>query len=158
MIAAMADDRVIGMDNKMPWHIPADLAWFKKNTLEKPIVMGRNTYESIGRPLPNRRNLVLTKKLNQKISGCELFDSPDAVLADTADDSELMITGGAQVYRAFLPKADRLYLTLIDAKLDGDTYFPEYDNHQWKEVFREQHKADEKNSHPYTFVIMDRIR
>lgn len=157
MIAAMAGDRVIGLKNKMPWHLPADLAWFKKNTLNKPIVMGRNTYNSIGRPLPNRRNLVLTRKIAHSIEGCELFDSPEAVLADVSDEAESMIIGGAQLYRAFLPMANRLYLTLIDANLEGDTFFPEYKTYQWKESFREQHEADEKNAYAYTFVILDKI-
>ncbi len=158
MIAAMAENRVIGLNNTMPWHLPADLAWFKKNTINKPIVMGSNTFNSIGKPLPNRRNLILTRKLDRDIEGCDLFDSPEAILADTFDEPELMITGGAQLYQLFLPMADRLYLTLIDAQLDGDTYFPEYSQFKWKETFREQHDADEKNIHPYTFIIMDRVR
>ena len=158
MIAAMANDRVIGLENEMPWHLPADLVWFKKNTLNKPIVMGRKTFESIGRPLPQRRNLVLTRKLDQNIAGCELFDSPDAILADTVGESEIMIIGGAQLYQQFLPMADRLYLTLIDAKLKGDTFFPDYNPVEWKERFREQHEADPKNAYSYTFVILDKIK
>lgn len=158
MIAAMADQRVIGMDNAMPWHLPADLAWFKKNTLNKPIVMGRKTFDSIGKPLPNRRNIVLTRNLDHKIEGCELFDSPESILEATADDPEVMITGGAQLYQLFLPLADRLFLTFIDASPEGDTFFPNYESMSWKETFNEKHAADEKNSHPYTFVILDRIR
>jgi dihydrofolate reductase len=158
MIAAMSNDQVIGLNNTMPWHLPADLAWFKKNTLHKPIVMGRNTFESIGRPLPERRNIVLTRKLDRDISGCDLFDSPEGILADTFDEAEIMITGGAQLYRIFLPMADRLYLTCIDTDLQGDTHFPDYTQFQWQEIFRESHQADAKNAYPYTFIILDRRR
>ena len=158
MIAAMANCRVIGFKNKMPWHLPADLAWFKKNTLNKPIVMGRNTYNSIGKPLPNRRNIILTRNLNNQIAGCELFDSLDAIIESTSDSAELMITGGAQVYQQCLPMADRLYLTFIDADYEGDTFFPDYSQYQWKIIHEEQHEADEKNIHPYTFTIMDRVK
>lgn len=158
MIAAMAKDRVIGLDNKMPWHLPADLAWFKKNTLNKPIVMGRKTFESIGRPLPDRRNLILTRNMARNISGCELFNSTEAILANTAEASETMIIGGAQLYQQFLPMTERLYLTLIDAKLDGDAFFPDYNISEWKESFREQHNADSKNAYSYTFVILDKIK
>lgn len=158
MIAAMADHRVIGLNNTMPWHLPADLAWFKKNTIGKPIVMGRNTFDSIGKPLPQRRNLILTRKLDHNIEGCELFDSPDAILADTLDSPEVMITGGAQIYQLFLPMADRLYLTFIDAALEGDTYFPKYEQLKWQETFREHHNGDAKNSHSYCFAILDRVR
>jgi len=158
MIAAMSANQVIGLKGDMPWHLPADLAWFKKNTLHKSIVMGRSTFESIGKPLPHRRNLVLTRKLDRDIEGCDLFDSPEAVLADTFDEDEVMITGGSQLYRLFLPLADRLYLTLIDADLQGDTYFPDYTVLEWQEIFREQHPADEKNAYPYTFIILDRCR
>jgi len=101
--------------------------------------------------------MVLTRKIDHSIEGCELFDSPEAVLADVGDDQESMIVGGAQLYQAFLPMANRLYLTLIDANLEGDTFFPEYKTYQWKESFREQHEADEINAYAYTFVILDKI-
>jgi len=158
MIAAMSANQVIGLNGDMPWHLPADLAWFKKNTLHKSIVMGRNTFESIGKALPQRRNLVLTRKLDREIVGCDLFDSPEAILADTFDEDEVMITGGAQLYRQFLPLADRLYLTVIDAELQGDTYFPDYTIFEWQEVFRESHQADEKNTYAYTFIILNRLK
>lgn len=158
MIAAMSANQVIGLNGAMPWHLPSDLAWFKKTTLNKSIVMGRKTFESIGKPLPQRRNLVLTRQLDRDIVGCDVFDSPEAILADTRDEDELMITGGAQLYQHFLPLADRLYLTLIDADLQGDTYFPDYTVFEWQEVFRESHQADEKNAHAYTFIILDRLR
>lgn len=158
MIAAMSANQVIGLKGEMPWHLPADLAWFKQNTLNKPIVMGRSTFESIGKPLPQRRNLVLTRKLDRDIAGCDLFDSPEAILADTFDEDEVMITGGAQIYRQFLPLADRLYLTLIDADLQGDTYFPDYTAFNWQEIFRETHPADANNAYAYTFTILNRQR
>jgi len=158
MIAAMAKNQLIGADGGMPWHLPADLAWFKKNTLNKSIVMGRRTFESIGRPLPQRRNIILSRQAEREIAGCDVFDSPESILADTADEAEVMITGGEQLYRIFLPMADRLYLSYIDADLQGDTYFPDYTQFQWNEVFREQHQPDAKNAYAYTFVILDRIK
>ena len=158
MIAAMSNGRVIGLNNKMPWHLPADLGWFKKNTLNKPIIMGRNTFDSIGYPLPARRNLVLTRNLDRKIEGCELFDSPENVLKETSNALETMIVGGAQLYQTFLPLADRLYLTLIDAELKGDTFFPNYEKFEWKEHFREAHTTDQKNAYAYTFLILDKVR
>lgn len=158
MIAAMANRRVIGFKNSMPWHLPADFAWFKKNTLNKPIVMGRNTYNSIGKPLPNRRNIILTRNLNNQIVGCELFDSLSAIIESTSDAAELMIAGGAQVYQQCLPMADRLYLTFIDADYEGDTFFPDYSQYQWEIIYEKRHKANKKNVHPYTFTIMNRVK
>ncbi len=160
MIAAMAHQRVIGKDQKMPWYLPADLAFFKKTTLDSPIVMGRKTYESIGRPLPQRLNIVLTRDSKLKIAGCEVVTSPEQVIVVANQKSphskEIFITGGSHLYHHFLPQADRLYLTLIDAQLEGDTFFPNYTKYQWDQVERIDHLADEKNSYPYSFLILDR--
>ena len=162
MIAAMAHQRVIGKDQKMPWHLPADLAFFKKTTIGSPILMGRKTYESIGRPLPGRLNLVVTRNSALKIEGCEVVTSLDEAMAVAKEKSsksdEVFITGGSHLYESFLDKADRLYLTMIDANLEGDTYFPDYMQYKWQEVERIEHPADEKNSYPYSFVTLDRIR
>lgn len=159
MIAAMGKDRVIGKDNDMPWHLPADLQHFKKTTLGSPIIMGRKTYDSIGRPLPGRLNIILSRNTNLKIEGCSVVNSlEDAIgLAEKTDASEIFITGGAHLYDKFLEDADRLYLTLIDEKFEGDTYFPDYTQFNWQEVAKESYKADDKNPHAYSFVILDKI-
>ena len=161
MIAAMADQRVIGKDQKMPWHLPADLAFFKKTTLGSPIIMGRKTYESIGRPLPKRLNIIVTRNPDLKIAGCEVATSLDQAISiakkKSPDSDEVFITGGSHLYTSFLPQADRLYLTLIDAQLEGDTFFPDYRQYQWHELERSEHQADEKNSYPYSFLILDRV-
>lgn len=158
MIAAMGQNRVIGdADNNMPWHLPADLKHFKATTMGKPIVMGRKTYESIGRPLPGRKNIVLTRDETLEIEGCDVVTSPEAALEAVGDFEEVMITGGANVYEQFLSRADRLYLTFIEGDFEGVAYFPEWEAGHWKEVSSEAHQADEKNPHNYRFVELERI-
>ncbi|MVG14671.1 type 3 dihydrofolate reductase [Aeromonas jandaei] len=153
MIAAMAHDRVIGKDNQMPWHMPADLAHFKRVTLGKPVLMGRKTFESIGRPLPGRRNLVISRNPGYQADGIEVVGSVEAALALLADNevAEVMVIGGGHLYAELLPKADCLYLTRIDLEVEGDTRFPAFADEQWQCVEREAHQADEKNPHPYSF-------
>ncbi|MFQ1896386.1 type 3 dihydrofolate reductase [Aeromonas veronii] len=153
MIAAMAHDRVIGKDNQMPWHLPADLAHFKRVTLGKPVLMGRKTFESIGRPLPGRRNLVISRNTDYQAEGIEVVGSVEAALALLAGSSveELMVIGGGHLYAEMLPSADCLYLTRIDLAVEGDTRFPAFDDGQWQRVDCESHPADEKNPHPYSF-------
>lgn len=158
MIAAMAHDRVIGKDNQMPWHLPADLAHFKRVTLGKPVLMGRKTFESIGRPLPGRRNLVISRNPDYQAEGIEVVGSVEAALALLAGCSveELMVIGGGHLYAEMLPSADCLYLTRIDLAVEGDTRFPAFDDGQWQRVDCESHPADEKNPHPYSFEIWQR--
>lgn len=158
MIAAMAHDRVIGKDNQMPWHLPADLAHFKRVTLGKPVLMGRKTFESIGRPLPGRRNLVISRNPGYQAEGIEVVGSVEAALALLAGSSveELMVIGGGHLYAEMLPSADCLYLTQIDLAVDGDTRFPAFDDGQWQRVDCESHPADEKNPHPYSFETWQR--
>ncbi|MDR5013733.1 type 3 dihydrofolate reductase [Aeromonas veronii] len=153
MIAAMAHDRVIGKDNQMPWHLPADLAHFKRVTLGKPVLMGRKTFESIGRPLPGRRNLVISRNPDYQAEGIEVVGSVEAALALLAGSSveELMVIGGGHLYAEMLPSADCLYLTQIDLAVEGDTRFPAFDDAHWQRVDCESHPADEKNPHPYSF-------
>ncbi|MHC9243875.1 type 3 dihydrofolate reductase [Aeromonas jandaei] len=153
MIAAMAHDRVIGKDNQMPWHMPADLAHFKRVTLGKPVLMGRKTFESIGRPLPGRRNLVISRNPDYQADGIEVVGSVEAALALLADNevAEVMVIGGGHLYAELLPKADCLYLTRIELEVEGDTRFPAFADEQWQCVEREAHQADEKNPHPYCF-------
>lgn len=158
LIVAMANQRVIGLDGNMPWHMPADLAWFKRNTLHKPIIMGRKTWDSIGRPLPKRRNIVISRDQDFCPSGAEVVSSPQAALAlaQSDDSQEVMVVGGAQIYQYFLPNADRLYLTLIQADMNGDTLFPDYKQYSWCEVERTDFAADVKNPYPYSFLILER--
>ncbi|WP_421317516.1 type 3 dihydrofolate reductase [Aeromonas veronii] len=158
MIAAMAHDRVVGKDNQMPWHLPADLAHFKRVTLGKPVLMGRKTFESIGRPLPGRRNLVISRNPDYQAEGIEVVGSVEAALALLAGSSveELMVIGGGHLYAEMLPSADCLYLTRIDLAVEGDTRFPAFDDGQWQRIECESHPADEKNPHPYSFEIWQR--
>ncbi|WP_429129004.1 type 3 dihydrofolate reductase [Aeromonas veronii] len=158
MIAAMAHDRVIGKDNQMPWHLPADLAHFKRVTLGKPVLMGRKTFESIGRPLPGRRNLVISRNPDYQAEGIEVVGSVEAALALLAGSSveELMVIGGGHLYAEMLQIADCLYLTQIDLAVEGDTRFPAFDDDQWQRIACESHPADEKNPHPYSFETWQR--
>lgn len=155
LIAAMARNRVIGKDNAMPWHLPADLAHFKRITLGKTVIMGRHTFESIGRPLPGRKNIIISRRPDYRPEGCVVVNSIDAALA-SAESEEVMIIGGGQLYAEMLPRAQRLYLTLIDAELEGDTHFPDYEAYSWREIGRETHGPDEKNAYGYEFVTLER--
>ncbi|PMH39861.1 diacylglycerol kinase [Vibrio sp. 10N.286.49.B3] len=155
MIAAMADQRVIGSDNQMPWHLPADFAWFKQCTLGKPIVMGRKTYESIGRPLPGRLNIVISRDASLIIEGVTTVTSIEEAKVAAGDCDELMIIGGGSIYQAYLPMATRLYLTFIDAGIEGDTHFPDW-GQGWKTVEQQTYSADEKNKFNMEFVILER--
>jgi len=158
MIAAMGKNRAIGLDNKMPWHLPADLQWFKKTTLGSPIIMGRKTYESIGFALPGRLNIILSRNTNLEIEGCTVVNSLEAAMVVAEGADEVFITGGAHLYDKFLEDADTLYLTLIDQEFEGDTFFPDYTIYEWKEIRRIDNSADEKNPYPYSFVTLERIR
>ncbi|MGE6528171.1 dihydrofolate reductase [Pseudomonas sp. NPDC077382] len=148
MIAALADDNVIGLDNKMPWHLPADLKHFKAMTFGKPIIMGRKTWDSLGRPLPGRLNLVVSRQANLQLDGAEAFTSLDAVLvraeqwAREQDVDELMLIGGAQLYAQALGQAQRLYLTRIEASPAGDAFFPAFDEAEWQRVDSQAHPAE----------------
>ncbi len=153
LIAAMAHNRVIGKDNDMPWHMPADLKHFKAVTLGKPVIMGRKTFDSIGRPLPGRRNVVVTRNNDCVIEGVEVVNSPDAAIELLRDHEEVMVIGGGNIYQQFLSTAETLYLTFIDLDVDGDTQFPDWNSvADWQEVDQQEHLADEQNKHNYTFV------
>ncbi|PSW15179.1 type 3 dihydrofolate reductase [Photobacterium sanctipauli] len=155
MIAAMAKGRIIGKDNAMPWHLPADFAWFKQATMGKPIVMGRKTYESIGRPLPGRLNIVISRNPGFTAEGVTVVADIAEAKQAAGDTDELMIIGGGSIYSACLPEADRLYLTFIDLDVDGDTCFPDW-GEGWHETHTESYTADEKNAHDMRFVILER--
>lgn len=158
LIAALAANRVIGMENVMPWHLPADLAWFRLKTLNKPVIMGRRTFESIGRSLPKRVNVVLSSKPVSNDVPVLLAASLDEALALHAvrEADEVMVIGGQRIYEQFLARADRMYLTHIDAEIEGDAHFPNYQPEEWEPSFSEFHDADKQNIHSYCFEILER--
>jgi len=157
LIWAMDENRLIGKQNALPWHLPADLQWFKQNTLGKPSLMGRKTYESIGRPLPGRTNIVLTRQADLVIDGCTVVTSIEQATQAVPEAAEIMVIGGAEIYAALLPAAAKLYVTEVHAQCEGDAWFPAFDRSQWRETFREAHAADEKNPYPYDFVMLERV-
>ncbi|MGV3344794.1 type 3 dihydrofolate reductase [Enterobacteriaceae bacterium LUAb1] len=156
LIAALAVDRVIGMQNAIPWQMPADLAWFKRHTLNKPIIMGRRTFESIGYPLPGRQNIVISSQPAQAAEGVTWVSSVTKALEAAAGAEEVMVIGGGRVYEQYLPQASCLYLTHIDAEPEGDTFFPDYEPDEWLPVFSEFHDADSANLYSYCFEILER--
>jgi dihydrofolate reductase len=158
LIVAMAENRVIGRHNQLPWRIPADLKHFKMLTMGKPIIMGRRTYESIGRPLPGRDNIVISGDRQYRAEGCLVVHSIEQALRSAGGAEEAMIIGGAELYRQTLADADRLYLTLVRAKPEGDAWFPMIEPQQWHEIQRESHKADKSNEYDYEFVVLERGR
>ncbi len=156
MIVATANNRIIGKDNDMPWHLPADLQYFKKITLGKPIIMGRKTFESIGRPLPGRRNIVISRDVNYTADGVDTVTSVDAALALVEGVEEVMVIGGGAIYKHCIHVATRLYITHIEADIDGDTQFPEYDLNVWKKISTEVRPVDEKNKYALNFCVYER--
>lgn len=156
LVAALARNGVIGRDNQLPWRLPADLQHFKQLTMGKPIVMGRRTWASLGRPLPGRRNIVVTRDSAFHCEGCVVAHSIDEALAAAAGSEEVMIIGGAELYAQTLPRADRLYLTQVMADVEGDVYFPGVDAADWVEVERRFCKADGRNEYDCEFVVLDR--
>lgn len=152
LVCAMANNRVIGKDNDMPWHMPADLKHFKQTTMGKPIVMGRKTFESIGKPLPGRQNVVISRNQDYKPEGVDVVSSIADAIELLSNENEIMITGGGHIYQQTIDQADRLYLTFIDLTTEGDAFFPEFKHLTLKEVEREAHQPDEKNKYPYEFV------
>lgn len=166
MIAAMANNRVIGANNAMPWHLPADLKHFKKVTLGKPIVMGRKTYESIGKALPGRLNIVISSASDYTLDDATVVNSCEQAVQvatehlaqQTSQTPELMIIGGGTIYKHFLPLCHRLYLTHIDLTVNGDTYFPDYlANSAWQETECESHQAESANPYDYRFVTLEKV-
>jgi dihydrofolate reductase len=182
MIVAMSSNRVIGIENKLPWKLSADMAWFKKQTMNKVILMGRKTWESLPlRPLPGRKHIIISQNKNYSalsvsgeiINGVCLVSSVEDAL-DSAkrllennidgsanrqpnDEAELMVIGGASIYKLMLPYCNRLYQTIVNNHIEGDAWFPEIDEAQWQEVYSEHHKRDEKNQYDYRFLIKDKV-
>ena len=156
LIAAISRNNVIGKDNKMPWHLPADLRFFKKTTMGKPIIMGRKTWESLGRLLPGRQHIVVTRNKDYSAEGVEIVHSTGAALKQASSADEAVIIGGFFLYQSMLPLTDRLYLTEIDAEFEGDTFFPHWNRDEWKVMSSDSHPADEKNPFPYKFTVYER--
>jgi dihydrofolate reductase len=158
LILARASNGVIGRDNALPWRLPEDLAHFKRTTMGAPIIMGRKTWESLGRPLPGRHNIVVTRDATRRYDGCDTVTSLDDALVLAARDGadEVFLIGGAQLYAEGIGRADRLLITEIDADFDGDTTFPAPDTAQWEEAARETHRAQAPNDFEYAFVTWQR--
>jgi dihydrofolate reductase len=153
----MAENRVIGRENRLPWRLSADLRRFKSLTMGKPVIMGRKTYESIGKPLPGRSNILDTRDRDYRAQGCRVVHSLEQALEAAAGHDEVMVIGGAQLYRQTLDRAERMYLTLVKTELDGDALFPQIEMRHWRELERESHRADEKNEYDYDFVTLERV-
>lgn len=158
-IVAMDQNRVIGKNNKLPWHLPADLQYFKKVTMGKPIIMGRKTFESIGRVLPGRENVIVTRNQTYTNSDCTILHSMKEV-KQFADESnqEVFVIGGAEIFNELMPIADRLYITKIQESFEGDTFFQKVDENEWETVSISSGKVDEKNLYPHQFIVLDRIK
>jgi|TARA_B110000967_G_C18772254_1_gene503752 dihydrofolate reductase len=157
LIWAMDENRLIGNNNALPWHLPADLAFFKRTTMSKPIIMGRKTFDSIGRPLPGRQNIIITRNSAFTAEGCDIARNIEEAMSLVSEDApEAMLIGGASLYLQTLEQADFLYLTQIHHAFSGDTWFPEMDMTQWSEDFREDFEADEKNIHAHSFMKFSR--
>ena len=152
LIVAMDENRLIGSANQLPWYLPADLAFFKRTTMGKPIIMGRKTFESIGRPLPGRRNIVITRNPDFSADGCDVVSDIDAALARCAGADELMLIGGASLYGQLIAQASSMYITRIHHAFSGDTWFPEFDPGDWKVVEQQDFDADDINPFAYSFV------
>ena len=152
LIVAMDRNRLIGSENGLPWHLPADLAFFKRTTMGKPVVMGRKTFESIGKPLPGRQNIVVTRDSKFTADGCDIAGSVEQAIESCPLAREIMLIGGASLYRQTLEQAACLYVTRIDHEFAGDTWFPEYDESRWQIEWREDFEADSRNPYPYSFV------
>ncbi len=157
LIVAMAKNGVIGADNRIPWHLPAELKIFKDATMGHHIVMGRRTWESIDRLLPGRTTVIVTRQAEYRVPGAIVAHSLDEALAACRDDDEVFVIGGAELFRLALPNADRLYLTIVDAEPEGDTYMPEIDLSRWREASSKRYAADERNPLPFRFVLYERI-
>jgi dihydrofolate reductase len=156
IIVAIGENNAIGKNNQLLWHLPADLKHFKNKTAGHTIIMGRKTFDSLGKPLPNRRNIVVTRQ-DITIPGCEVVKSIDEAIALCKGEEEVFIGGGAEIYREAMDKTDRIYLTIVHKMFDADTFFPEIDFTQWVETEHEDHQPDEKNNLPYSFITLERL-
>nr|WP_309100649.1 dihydrofolate reductase [Fredinandcohnia onubensis] len=158
LLVAMDKNQLIGKDNDLPWRLPADLAYFKRVTMGHPIIMGRKTYDSIGRPLPGRENIIVTRDTSYKAEGCKVIHSIEEIVKmNQQTDQELFVIGGAEIFKEILPHSDRLFITEINEEFEGDTYFPAFNKTEWKVISDEKGIKDEKNLYDYTFLVYERI-
>ncbi|HWK49593.1 MAG TPA: type 3 dihydrofolate reductase [Steroidobacter sp.] len=157
IIVAVADNGVIGSGNQLPWRLPDDLKRFKALSLGKPIVMGRKTFDSIGRPLPGRLNVVISRQPGLEIPGCTVVTSIDEAIAVAQPAPEIVIVGGADIYRQVLPQVQVIHLTRVHASVAGDVVFPKLEEHEWREVAKEYHPPDERHAHAFTFSTLERV-
>lgn len=158
LIVAMAENRVIGAAGKIPWHLPNELQLFKSVTMGHHIIMGRKTYESINRLLPGRTTVIVTRQSGYAVAGAKIAQSLEQAIALCGDDNEIFVIGGGELYRAAMPLADRLYLTVVDAAPEGDTHMPAFDPAQWQLQSTQHHAADDRHAHAYRFEVHDRVK
>lgn len=156
LVVATGLNNAIGKDNRLLWHLPDDLKFFKRITLGHPIVMGRSTFDSVGKALPGRRNVVITRQKELELPGCEVVHSPQEALERIKDSDTVMIVGGEDIYRLFLPHANRVYRTLVQVSPEADRFFPELPAGEWKLTEEEHHPADEKHRYPFSFQVWER--
>jgi len=158
LIVAASENNVIGRDGGIPWHLPDDFKFFREKTEGHPIIMGRKNYESIGRVLPDRHNIIISRQMDFQAEGCEIVSSLDEAinLASKDEKEEIFVIGGGQIYEMAMALADRIYLTRVHTELEGDVFFPEIPEDEWKEVSREDHPADEKHNHSFTIYVYER--
>lgn len=157
IIVAMDERGTIGRQNGLPWRLSADLKHVKAITMGKPIIMGRKTHESIGKPLPGRDNIIISRNPDYRSEGCDVFTAIDEALESCREHTEVVIMGGAELYQQTLPRVSYIYLTEVHAVVEGDVFFPRYNPEQWREISRKDFKADEKNEFDYSFVVLERI-
>ena len=158
LVVAMSRNGVIGRDNRLPWRLPADLAFFKRVTMGHPVIMGRRTYESIGKPLPGRANIVVSGNPAFRAPGCTVVRSMDEAYRAAGDAGEVAIIGGSAIFEAALPQADVIYLTEVDADVEGDVFFPPFDRSQWRETELERHAPDDRHAYPFRILKLERER
>jgi dihydrofolate reductase len=155
-IVAMSENRVIGKNNRLPWHLPADLKHFKTITMGKPVLMGRKTFDSIGRPLPGRLNIIITRDTNYSVPGCVVVHSIDDAIAKAGNYDEIFVIGGAELFQQMFSRIQTIYLTIIHENFDGDAFFPEFNQSEWKEVAREKFSPDEQNKYSFSFITLQK--
>ena len=152
----MDENRVIGYKNKLPWSLPSELRYFRETTKGKPVIMGRKTYESIGRPMPQRLNIIVTRDKNYKADNCIVVNSREDAIKAANGSNEIMVIGGAKIYKLFLPIANRLYITKVHGKFEGDTYFPEFNENEWVNAREKFVERDNENEYSYTIMVLER--
>ena len=156
LIVAMDENRTIGYKNKLPWNLPSELKYFREATKGKPVIMGRKTYESIGRPMPERLNIIITRHKNYKADNCIVVNNSEEAVKAAKGSNEIMVIGGAEIYKLFLPIANRLYLTKVHGIFKGDTYFPEFNESEWTKVKEKFFEKDNGNKYSYTIMVLER--